>query len=162
MALGVAAGLALVSFGAGGANVVSTLRTRFVPGPRPTLDGFAYVAAYDPMGERRMNELNRRPGLPTIFDPPGAPYSATLQTTMRTGCPTIVGWPWHLRQRRRSPQQIALRERDAAALAPLTTLTTLTPLPTGALDEPMRRLLLLSYGVNPNDPATMGPGGGAR
>ena len=150
LALAFAGCLALVSVGAGGAHVISILRTRRVPGPRPALDGFAYVAAYDPEGERRMNELNRRPGLPTIFDPPGSPYSASLQTTMRTGCPTLVGWPWHLRQRRRSPLQIALRERDAAAIA------------SGTLAEEERRLLLSSYGVNPDDPAGMGKGAGVR
>ncbi|MEO6323430.1 MAG: DUF2298 domain-containing protein, partial [Thermoanaerobaculia bacterium] len=145
LALGLAAGLTLVCVGAGGAHIISVLRTRWVPGPRPALDGFAYVAAYDPAGERRMHALNGRPGLPTIVDPPGSPYSPNLQTTMRTGCPTIVGWPWHLRQRRRSPEAIAVRERDVAALT------------SGGFTAEERRLLLLGYGVDPADPVLVGP-----
>jgi uncharacterized membrane protein len=59
-----------------------------------------------------MDEWNAKPGLPVVLDPPGEPYSEHLQTTMRTGCPTVVGWPWHLVQRRRSPIEITRRRVD--------------------------------------------------
>lgn len=149
--------LALVAGAAGGAHLIAVLRTRRVPGPRPALDGFAYVAGYDPEGERRMNELNGRLGLPAIFDPPGTPYSANLQTTMRTGCPTIVGWPWHLRQRRRSPFVIQMRERDAALLESSIPASNPQPLPVG-----LRSLLLQSYGIDPADRAALPSAGGSR
>lgn len=101
---------------AGAAHVVAVLRTQRVPGPRPALDGFAWVPVYDPAGAVRMETWNARGGIEPILDPPGTPYGEFLQTTMRTGRPTLVGWPWHLVQRRRSAIEILRREADAARI----------------------------------------------
>ena len=92
-----------------------------------------------------MESLNETGGLPVVFDPPGTPYSPSLQTTMRTGCPTLVGWKAHLLQRRRSPSEIALREADVARLTK------------GPRDATWSRLVE-SYGLTPSDV----PGGPAR
>ncbi len=136
--LALAALLGAVTLVAGASHVVAVVRTRRVPGPRPALDGYAYVASWDPALDARGLSLGRRAGFPAILDPPGEPYSPSLQVTMRTGCPTLVGWPWHLVQRRRSPAQIALREGDVSRLL------------SGPRDELWARLRE-SYGLSAGD-----------
>lgn len=143
-ALAVAVALGAISAVSGLTHVAAVLETRRVPGPRPTLDGFAYVSAYDPAGAARMDDMNSRGGIEPVLDPPGTPYSPSLQTVMRTGRPTIVGWPWHLIQRRRSPGEILRREKDVAFIL-------------SSPRDPRSARLLRSYGVLPSDVLPVGP-----
>ncbi len=98
------------------ADVRSVLATRRVPGPRPTLDGAAYLEAVSPGQAAVLGALQRLPSAPAELEPPGRPYSDTLRVPMFTGLPAVVGWPYHLWQRHRSRAEIRLREADTTVL----------------------------------------------
>ncbi|MGQ9495073.1 MAG: DUF2298 domain-containing protein [Thermoanaerobaculaceae bacterium] len=85
--------------------------TRRVPGPRPTLDGEAYLWAVQPQLAACLPWLRELPAraVGEAWEPP---YSDTLRVPMFTGLPTVVGWEYHLWQRGKSPGEIRQRAAD--------------------------------------------------
>lgn len=87
-------------------------QTRRVPGPRPTLDGEAYLWAVQPELAAFLPRLRTLPAR-AVAEPWEPPYSDTLRLPMFAGLPTVVGWEYHLWQRGKSPGEIRLRAADA-------------------------------------------------
>ncbi len=116
-ALAAAAGTAIA---AGLATSVACARaviaTRRVAGPRPTLDGVAYLAAAAPGQAEVLRRLASERLAGTVIEPPGEPYSDSMRVPMFTGRPGLVGWEYHLWQRHHSPAEAALRRSDLREL----------------------------------------------
>jgi uncharacterized membrane protein len=116
-ALGVVAAAAIA---VGIATTVADLRaivaTRRVPGPRPTLDGVAYLEELAPGQAAVLRELAAARVGGTVIEPPGTPYSDSMRVPMFTGLPGLVGWEYHLWQRDHSWAEIFLRYRDLDVL----------------------------------------------
>lgn len=85
--------------------------TRLVPGPRPTLDGEAYLWAVQPELAAALPRLRELPAR-AVGEPWQPPYSDTLRVPMFTGLPTVMGWEYHLWQRGKSPREMRLRAAD--------------------------------------------------
>lgn len=71
-----------------------------VPGPRPTLDGTAYLST-TPSGDTKIIEwLNAHAqGTPVIAEAFGPSYQNFTRIAMHTGLPTFLGWDYHVFQR---------------------------------------------------------------
>jgi len=114
------AGLAAIAIAVGLAtaagDAAAVVRTRRTPGPRPTLDGAAYLDELAPGQAEVMRALAATPLAGTVIEPPGTPYSDSLRVPMFSGLPAIVGWEYHLWQRNHSSAEIALRQRDLDVL----------------------------------------------
>jgi len=95
----------------------SLLSLRRVVGPRPTLDGGAYLASAAPERREVLAALATLPYGATVYEPTGPPYSESLRVPMFTGLPVPVGWRHPLWQRRHSIAEIDLRLRDTEQLA---------------------------------------------
>ena len=93
------------------------LSARRVVGPRPTLDGAAYLAAVAPGRREVLAAVAALPYGATVYEPVGAPYSPSLWVPMFTGLPVPAGWRYHLWQRRHAFAEIDLRLRDMGELA---------------------------------------------
>ena len=102
----------LTTFAAGRAVIA----TRRVSGPRPTLDGAAYLAAAEPDQAAVLAALAGRAGGGVVAEPLGTPYSDSLRVPMFTGHAAVVGWEYHLWQRRNAWYDIAVRQGDLRAL----------------------------------------------
>lgn len=94
----------------------AVLGTRRVPGPRPALDGAAYLPHWAPGMAAVLGGIARLPYGTVVAEPLGPPYSDTLRVPMFTGNPAVVGWEYHLWQRRQSWGAIAVRQRDLGQL----------------------------------------------
>lgn len=95
----------------------SLLSARRVVGPRPTLDGGAYLASVAPERREVLAALAALPYGATVYEPAGPPYSESLLVPMFSGLPVPVGWRYHLWQRRHAFGEIDLRQRDMGELA---------------------------------------------
>lgn len=93
------------------------LSARLVVGPRPTLDGAAYLTAVAPGRREVLAAVAALPYGATVYERVGAPYSQSLWVPMFTGLPVPVGWRYHLWQRRHAFAEIDLRLRDMGELA---------------------------------------------
>ncbi len=98
------------------ALTVATVRTERAAGPRPSLDGTAYLATTAPVQAACLEALARLPAARVVVEPAGPPYSDTLRVPMFTGHPAVVGWEYHLWQRRQAWSEIGLRQDDLAVL----------------------------------------------
>lgn len=94
----------------------AVLATRRVPGPRPALDGAAYLPHWDPSIAAALAGIGRLPYGAVVVEPHGPPYSDSLRVPMFTGNPVVVGWEYHVWQRRQSWEAIRLRQRDLGLL----------------------------------------------
>jgi uncharacterized membrane protein len=110
-ALAIATGLATAL-----ACTRAVLANRWVRGPRPTLDGCAYLSSFTPDRAAVLRRLARAVEPTAVAEPPGRPYSDTLRVPMFTGLPAVVGWPYHLWQRRHDMGEIGTRQADLAIL----------------------------------------------
>jgi YYY domain-containing protein len=84
---------------------------------RPTLDGQAFLATEEPQTWFLVRALQgaARPG-EVLAEAAGNFYSEFTRITMHTGGPAVVGWDWHLKQRRQSPEEIKARFTDLEIL----------------------------------------------
>jgi YYY domain-containing protein len=81
--------------------------------PVPTLDGLRFLETHDADELAAYRFLRREvSGVPVVLEAHGPPYRAFTRVAMYTGLPTVVGWPYHLRQQGRDPETIAARARD--------------------------------------------------
>ncbi len=110
-AAAIAVGLA-TSLAAGRA----VLATRRVPGPRPTLDGAAYLPDLAPGQAAVLATLAAAPAADVAIEPAGTPYSDSMRVPMFTGWPGLVGWEYHLWQRNHARSEILLRQQDLEVL----------------------------------------------
>ena len=114
------ASLAAAAIAVGGATSVADLRAtvtnRRVPGPRPTLDGAAYLDSYSPDQAAVLRALAATSTGGTVIEPPGTPYSDSMRAPMFTGLPALVGWEYHLWQRNHARTEILLRRQDLDVL----------------------------------------------
>jgi len=116
-AVGVAVAAAMgVGLATSAADALSVVRTRRAAGPRPTLDGAAYLARHHREQAAALAALARLSPPRVVVEPTGPPYSDTLRVPMFTGHPAVVGWEVHLWQRHRSWVEIRLRQEDTAVL----------------------------------------------
>ena len=113
VAVGVAVAVGLTTAVACAAAVVGTRR---VPGPRPTLDGAAYLVHWRPGTAAAVAALTRLPYGMVVAEPPGPPYSDSLRIPMFTGNPAVAGWEYHLWQRRQAWGAIMMRQQDLQVL----------------------------------------------
>ena len=117
---GALAGVAVAAVAAGLATSVADLRavtgTRRVPGPRPTLDGAAYLDDFAPEQVAVLRGLAAAPVAGCVIEPPDTPYSDSMRAPMFTGVPGLVGWEYHLWQRNHARAEIELRQRDLEVL----------------------------------------------
>ncbi len=93
----------------------AVVHTRWVPGPRPTLDGEAYLETFQPALAEALPALRAAP-LRAAAEPAFPPYSDTLRVPMFAGLPAMVGWEYHLWQRGKSWAEIRLRAADLARI----------------------------------------------
>lgn len=93
----------------------AVVHTRRVEGPRPTLNGEAYLASFQPALAQALPALRAAP-LRATAEPAFPPYSDTLRVPMFAGVPAMVGWEYHLWQRGKSWAEIRLRAADLARL----------------------------------------------
>ena len=92
-------------------QVMTTFRR--VPGPRPTLDGVAYLRALDPNEASLVEWLNHHvTGTPCVLEAWGPSYGPYTRISMFTGLPTILGWEHHVRQRGAPAAEVARRRDD--------------------------------------------------
>jgi len=94
----------------------TVLATRRVAGPRPTLDGNGYLAASFPERATALARLAAVTPAGPVLETPGTPYTDTLRVPMFTGHASVVGWEYHLWQRRRSWAEIRVRQADLEEL----------------------------------------------
>jgi YYY domain-containing protein len=81
-------------------DTIGAFRTRHVEGPRPTLDGQAYLARTRRGEAEAIRWLQRKiPGSPVLLEAQGPPYREFSRISMNTGLPTVLGWEYHLWQR---------------------------------------------------------------
>ncbi len=108
----VAAGVIAIGLATSVADARAVLATVRVPGPRPTLDGAAYLAEHAPGQAAVLAALAASPVAGVAIEPAGAPYSDSMRVPMFTGVPGLVGWGYHLWQRNHSRSEILLRQQD--------------------------------------------------
>lgn len=112
--LGVSGGLALF-----GTVVALWCMVGFqrVDGPRPTLNGQAYLGRMNRADLPLIEWLQRNVvGTPTILEAWGDPYGPFTRIAMHTGLPTVLGWEHHVRQRGASDVDVQRRKRDIAVV----------------------------------------------
>ena len=98
-------------------DVAGVLRTRRVPGPRPTLNGLAYLDAYDPQEADAIRWLNHQVrGVQVLLEAHGSSYQEFGRISMNTGLPAILGWDYHVSQRAEPWEDINRRKEDVKAL----------------------------------------------
>jgi DNA-binding beta-propeller fold protein YncE len=109
--------VALVSTFTAVTDVVGTLRTDRLPGPRPTLDGTAYLDVHRPFEALAYRWLNRTiAGSPVLLEAQGPSYQDFSRVSMNTGLPTLLGWEYHLQQRAHGEGEIFERKRAVETL----------------------------------------------
>lgn len=113
---GVAAAAIAVGMATSLAGARAVLATRRVPGPRPTLDGAAYLAQATPGQAAVLAALAGTRGGGVVIEPAGAPYSDSMRAPMFTGWTGLVGWEYHLWQRSHARAEILLRQSDLETL----------------------------------------------
>ncbi len=98
-------------------DVWAVARTRRVPGPRPTLDGTAYLSHHRPYEAAAYEWLNARiRGTPILLEAHGPSYQEFTRVAMNTGLPTVLGWDYHLSQRAHPWPEIRRRADDVEAI----------------------------------------------
>ena len=98
-------------------DVIGTLRTQHVQGPRPTLDGQAYLGVHRPADGGAIRWLNREiAGSPVVVEAQGDSYQEFSRISMNTGLPTVLGWGYHLSQRAHPWSELRRREADVATI----------------------------------------------
>lgn len=84
----------------GGIAIYSMTTFERIEGPRPTLDGFAYLNKASPDEAAAYAFLRTKiAGTPRLLEAGGPPYREFGRVTMFTGLPTLLGWEYHVLQR---------------------------------------------------------------
>jgi YYY domain-containing protein len=98
-------------------GAIGLLRGRHVAGPRPTLDGMAYLKTFNPLELEAYEWLNANvPGTPAIAEAQGPSYQQFARVSMNTGLPALLGWEYHVFQRGQAWPQIHWRRQDVQTI----------------------------------------------
>ncbi|KDA54530.1 hypothetical protein EG19_10205 [Thermoanaerobaculum aquaticum] len=92
-------------------NAWAVVTTRRLPGPRPTLDGQAYLRSAQPPVAVAAERCQKSP-LGVVAEEASPSYGDNLRLPMFCGVPAMVGWDYHLWQRGKSQAEIRLRMAD--------------------------------------------------
>jgi YYY domain-containing protein len=88
-----------------------------VQGPRPTLDGTAYLRVTQPEEAELIDWMNAYiSGTPVTAEAHGPGYGPYTRITMHTGLPTVLGWEHHVYQRGTSREEIHRRREGLKLL----------------------------------------------
>lgn len=110
--LTVACVLALTCFG-GVLNTWIMMRFQRVEGPRPTLNGQAFLRTASSDEAQLFEWMNQNiGGTPVVLEAAGSSYGPFTRIAMHTGLPTVVGWEHHLSQRG-TPHAISRQRAEA-------------------------------------------------
>ncbi|MBI2566270.1 MAG: glycosyltransferase family 39 protein [Candidatus Schekmanbacteria bacterium] len=111
--LGVAA-LVVGAMAAGSVVDIGIMVThRRVDGPRPTLDGLAYLEGLRPGEAGLVSWVNRTvPGTPVLLEAQGRSYGDHTRLAMYTGLQTVLGWDHHVKQRGTPAEEVRRRAQD--------------------------------------------------
>jgi len=113
-----------ISFGAIGVGAIGAalnigIMTTFkrVDGPRPTLDGLAYLQNRD-YNEAALVTWMRANigGTPVLLEAFGPSYREFTRVSMNTGLPTVLGWDHHVKQRGLDVKELERRRSDIATI----------------------------------------------
>ncbi|BCW94365.1 MAG: hypothetical protein KatS3mg007_2259 [Thermoanaerobaculum sp.] len=96
-------------------NTWAVVTTRRVPGPRPTLDGEAYLAQAQPQVAAAVR-VCKEESLSVLAEEASPPYADNLRLPMFCGAAALVGWEYHLWQRGKAYAEIRLRLYDLSVL----------------------------------------------
>jgi YYY domain-containing protein len=94
-------------------NIWSTVTFQRIEGPRPTLDGLAYLQkkSYDEASLVTWMNTHIK-GVPHILEAQGDAYREFTRIAMYTGLPTVLGWEHHTKQRGTPEREIKRRKMD--------------------------------------------------
>lgn len=93
-------------------GVKALVSVRRVEGPRPTLDGVAYLPVNHPAEAQMVDWIQTHiRGTPTLVEAWGPSYQDYARFSMYTGLPVVVGWDYHVQQRGTSPTEVEARKR---------------------------------------------------
>lgn len=113
----VTASLVLVGFGGSILNAAIMLPYSRMDGPKPTLDGTAYLERLDGDEARLIRFLNASvQGIQPVIEAWGNSYAEFTRIAMHTGLPTVLGWEHHVYQRGAPRLEIEERKRDIREL----------------------------------------------
>ncbi len=108
---------ALVGLATSATGAWGLVTHRHATGPRPTLNGTAYLASHDPDALEAYEWINRCiPGTPVLCEAYGPAYQQYARVSMNTGLPSLLGWDYHVFQRGHSWDRIEGRKRDIATI----------------------------------------------
>ncbi len=94
-------------------NAIVMIPFARVSGPRPTLDGSAYLERLDGDEARMARYLGSTvKGTEPIIEAWGNSYGEFTRVSMQTGLPTVLGWEHHVYQRGAPRREIEERKRD--------------------------------------------------
>lgn len=96
-------------------SIWAVVSTRRVPGPRPTLDGQAYLSRAQPEVAAAVRFCQEK-GLSVVAEEASPPYADNLRLPMFCGASAVVGWEYHLWQRGKAQAEIRLRLDDLSLL----------------------------------------------
>ncbi len=94
-------------------NIQAMLRFQRIPGPRPTLNGDAYLDMANQEEASLIRWINKSiTGVPVLLEAHGASYGAFTRIAMHTGLPTVLGWDYHVTQRGTKREDVERRKKD--------------------------------------------------
>ena len=94
-------------------NVWAMVKFHRVTGPRPTLDGMAYLDLMNQDEAALFRWIRKNiKGVPTMIEAHGNSYAQYTRVCMNTGLPTVLGWDYHVHQRGLSEEDIQKRKQD--------------------------------------------------
>lgn len=98
-------------------SLYAMLGFRRIDGPRPYLDGTAYMMRKDADEARLLRWMRRRiKGTPRLVEAHGPSYQDFTRVTMHTGLPTLLGWDYHVQQRGLEHVELESRRRAIAEI----------------------------------------------
>ncbi|RIL03995.1 MAG: hypothetical protein DCC75_12690 [Proteobacteria bacterium] len=108
-----------LSLGLAGTLINTQIMTTFqrVTGPRPTLNGMAYLPLLDGDEAHLVFWLRQNMnGTPTMVEAWGQSYGPFTRVNMNTGIPSLLGWEYHVIQRGLNHAQAVQRKDDIHAI----------------------------------------------
>lgn len=98
-------------------NVCVMMSFQRTPGPRPVLDGLAYLRQNDPNEYQLATFIQQNiRGTPVILEAQGQSYDLFTRVASRTGLPTVLGWDYHVMQRGTPQMEIDRRKESIKAM----------------------------------------------
>ncbi|MCO6429465.1 MAG: phospholipid carrier-dependent glycosyltransferase [Deltaproteobacteria bacterium] len=94
-------------------NIAVTVRFQRIDGPRPTLNGAAYLRGLNADEAAMIDWLNSNvKGAAVMLEAQKDSYGAYSRITMHTGIPIILAWEHHVKQRGTPEQSVTQRRHD--------------------------------------------------